>query len=142
MSLIYGNYFQQPILNEVAVYSSRKSNFCIMVDGNGKTDRGYGNDPYFKIYNHQNRTKATKCARISLLEPRYIIHNNEKWNLNSKELKTMIDCLSSVSGNGTVWDDIKSAAAKEAVTNMDEKEAKALSSKLLSLKCPDYKKLK
>ncbi len=53
---------------------------------------------YFKLYNNTNYKKATKCARISFLEPKYIVHRGEKglWKLaNNKEKKLLMNFLSS-----------------------------------------------
>lgn len=54
-------------------------------------------EPYFKVFNSSSYTKATKIARISFLEPKYIVHNMnygmENWILNSKEKQNLITML-------------------------------------------------
>ncbi len=71
-------------------------------------DRRVG-DPYFKVYNNISHRIATEIARISFLEPRYIVHRDEAgkqpWKLNSSEKKKMINFLSKKSGflNLTFW---------------------------------------
>ena len=53
---------------------------------------------YFKLYNHINYRKATKCARISFLKPKYIICKGDKeiWKLSiNREKKGLMDFLNS-----------------------------------------------
>ena len=57
---------------------------------------GYNNQ-YFKLYNSNLISKATKVARISMLKPNYLIHKNddgkENWILNNKEKKDLVNLL-------------------------------------------------
>ncbi len=66
------------------------------VSGNGRHDRGFINTPYFKVFEGDNPDHATKITRISIFEPKYIIHENKKWNLTSKQIKYIIGELQSV----------------------------------------------
>lgn len=54
-------------------------------------------EPYFKVYDNISHPKAKHIARISFLEPRYIVHKEEAgkqtWRLNSSERKKMISYL-------------------------------------------------
>lgn len=56
-------------------------------------------DPYFKVYNNARFESSDKVARISFLEPIYIVHaeryncGRNNWFLNSKEKKRLIDFL-------------------------------------------------
>lgn len=56
------------------------------------------NDPvYFKLYDSVSYGSATKCARISFLAPKYVVHNDskEQWILNNKEKKLLVGFLNS-----------------------------------------------
>ena len=54
-------------------------------------------DPYFKVYDSTSVTKSRRVARISFLEPVYIIHSDEggkePWILNSSEKKSLMKFL-------------------------------------------------
>jgi hypothetical protein len=52
---------------------------------------------YFKVFD-ADLFEATKCARISLLEPKYIrCSDNPEWFLNEKEKKELMEILTSKS---------------------------------------------
>ena len=57
------------------------------------------NNQYFKLYNSNIISKATKVARISMLKPNYLIHKNddgkENWILNNKEKRKLVNLLHS-----------------------------------------------
>lgn len=123
------------------IFINKENNISISVDGDGATNRGYSQDPYFKIYNDTNPRIASKVARISLLEPRYIIHNNQRWELNSKEKKKLMKYLvlpvvvQQISFD-SLWEAIKYFASKESETN-DE----VTKNNIINLQLPDYTKL-
>lgn len=144
MGLIYGNeLLNEQILNEGRVYSNKNDNISITVDGDGITNRGFINDPYFKIYNHASPRKATSVARISLKAPEYIVHNNEKWTLSSKEIKKLNGYLDIKNPDGTtLWDTIKKMTVDELDRSGDSKDFDSIKEEIMSYKKPDYKNLK
>ncbi len=72
---------------------------CIVVN---RSEFRKGN-PYFKVVNHNSFDKATKIARISFLDLKYIIHKNtdgkENWILNIKEKKQLVKLFNQKSTN-------------------------------------------
>ena len=121
------------ILNEETVYYDSDNSILITVDGDGEKDRGFINDPYFKIYNNKNQKAASKEARISMKEPKYIYHKGKpQWNLSSRERKKLNEILNSIDKETgkTVWEKIKNTACKETEHRNDEK--------LLNLPIIDY----
>lgn len=59
-------------------------------------DTGPGKKPYFTLYNHWKRGLATKCARISFLEPKYELgtsYNKSVWFLDDNEKEMLMDFL-------------------------------------------------
>ena len=112
--MIYGNNIlnNTTILNEIKVIEDRDEGISIYVDGDGDTFYGFAYDPYFKIYNSIDRSKATKSTRIGIIGgAHYIIHNNEIWILNSSYRQALIKIMSKPIKNLsnksiTVWDKI------------------------------------
>ena len=53
--------------------------------------------PYIIVYNNSEEYLATKCARISLVEPKYITTKSYglkgSWKLNQKEIQELISLL-------------------------------------------------
>lgn len=75
------------ILNEDRVFLSQKPIISFMVNNdNGSRNKYY---PYFKIINGPNPRNATKIARISFDDHRYIIHSDNllHWELSNKDIK-------------------------------------------------------
>lgn len=70
---------------------------------------GY-NNKYFKIYNNPSISKATKVARISMLNPSYLKHSDNlgknNWILSKNQIKNLVMKLDSNSGydNITNWE--------------------------------------
>lgn len=91
------------VVNEKVVY--RGNGISISTDSTSGRN-GY----YFKVYNNERYSKASKVARINLEHPDYEYHSGDKriWDLNSSEKKLLIDVLKSKNNNGdtTVWDDV------------------------------------
>ena len=59
-------------------------------------DIGPFKKPYFVLYNHWRRGLATKCARISFLEPKYELgasYNKSVWFLDENEKKMLVRFL-------------------------------------------------
>lgn len=65
---------------------------------------------YFKYLNSKSYSKAKKVKRISLLNPKYILHNDnqgkEEWNLTNNEIDNMIKILQTKVGRITNWQKI------------------------------------
>lgn len=151
MALIYGNKFIDfEILNERKIITSKEDNICITLDGNGQTNRGFINDPYFKVYASQTAKSGTKVARLKLKEPKYVVHNNQKWDMNKKELKLVnkyLDKIVEVNGEKmTAWELIKRTAIAEGELDNDSRlskeEKERIRQEILSLEKPDYTKTK
>ena len=65
---------------------------------------------YFKIFNNDSVSKATKVARISMINPRYMTHRNddgkENWILTLSEKRYLINILNQkikINPNITNW---------------------------------------
>lgn len=140
---IYGNNIQ--IINEKSVYQSVKDNLKITVDEDGNKYPNFKYDPYIKVYQHGGYTSSGgKCARISLNNMCYVIHNDgadfEKiTRANKKKLNVIIrsapddpivypDCE-------TVYDVIKQTIAEMQHCKVDEVN-------LVELEKIDFMKLK
>ncbi len=66
------------------------------IDLRAVIDIGPGKNPYFTLYNHWKRGLATKCARISFLEPKYELgssYNKSVWFLDDNEKKMLMKFL-------------------------------------------------
>lgn len=77
-------------LNEMSMaWTSKQNNRCVWVEN----PSGH-NNKYFKYLDGITYGKAEKVARISLLKPEYINHNNidgkQDWILNNKEKKELV----------------------------------------------------
>lgn len=65
---------------------------------------------YFILYNNHHAADATKCARISMLEAKYIIPSDVDiplWRLNEQEIEmlhTILNGKPDMSRQPTVWD--------------------------------------
>ena len=71
-------------------------NYGIVVTGNGKSDRGFANDPYFKFYKGNNIDHCqNKLIRVSIYRPELIIHykDSESWKIKRQDINTMIELL-------------------------------------------------
>ena len=93
------------ILNEKVIYKYFKE-LCIVIDN----DRGnrLKTEPYFKLYNASDVTKATKVARISFEDFHYIIHEDRyyHWDLTNSEKDELTKIVQKDGKNGTVWNDM------------------------------------
>lgn len=95
---------EEILLEFATVYTGEDIPLKIIVS----VDENRIGNPYFKVFNANDFKKATKMARISFLEPKYVIHSmnygKENWVLNSKEKKLLINALTSLADiNCTVW---------------------------------------
>jgi len=82
------NYLQKCTLNEMATVGRINGTYITVTADSG---RNYYNQEYFKIFNNESPSKATKVARILFRRPEYIYHKDqyEQWNLNVKERKAL-----------------------------------------------------
>ena len=124
------------IVNEVRIYQDDK--LKITIDGDGISNRNFGKDPYFKYI-----TNSGQKVRISFTgeEPKYIIHNNEKYKLSSKEKKELNEIMDKMSigsfKNMTVWEAIKTATIKVS-NNLDDNDKE----KINNFKKPNFSNIK
>lgn len=123
--MIYGNKFKDgfntgKVLEELAVY--RGDGILISVDGSGFSDRNFDKDPYFKVYNAESVSRATKIARISCKTFKQISHTDrfDDWNLTKKDKKKIVDILLNKKSNfgdfsiyNSVWDAMQKAIELE-----------------------------
>ena len=104
----YGNTIKskEEILNERTIFASPA--ITISVNPDKTKEISFINDPYFKVYNGNSFNSANKIARISLKDPHYIYHKNnkgkEQWTLNSDERKLLIRTMTRIIGTRTVYD--------------------------------------
>ena len=101
--MIYGNVLKKilednvDVLNEVTI--TKCKGYKITLDGPGKTDQNFSEDPYIKIYNSENGTASDPCARINLKDGHYVIHNSSNGKsaleFNSKMKKEISKILNS-----------------------------------------------
>lgn len=111
----------------------------VVYRGNGisiSTDSTSGrNGYYFKVYDNESFSKASKVARINLEKPEYEYHGGDKriWDLSKSDKQLLINVLKSKSDdNNTVWNDV--------VSNCAEYE-KSYKTNISNLEMPDYMKL-
>lgn len=81
------------ILNEMSMaWVDQKGNKCCWIENSNNH-----NNQYFKYLDSFSYRKANSIARISLREPKYIIHKNidgkSNWKLNNKEKKELIKLM-------------------------------------------------
>lgn len=124
-------------INEFRIYSGKE--LLITVDGDGYQDRGYANDPYFKVYDNIKREAATKICRIAIKESKYIKPHitsglDSTWKLNSSERKNLDNILS----NNEIWVDLLEKANKLIQTETDKFGEIKYDLLPLNLKKPDY----
>lgn len=143
------------VYSMATVIKSQQYNVLITAD----PDVDHIGEPYFKFYNNASFDKASKIARISFLEPKYIHHKNARghfddWVLNSKERKLLVELLtkkvSHFKSNGekmTGWEYAISQFNNEKGYEQEDTENNLLPNKLLddsvafNLPMPDYTKL-
>ena len=104
-------------------------------------DIGPQQKAYFLLYNHWNRKFATKCARISFLEPKYELgafYNKSVWFLTNREKEQLMEFLKTPITVGPC--DVKNCwrSAIWTFNNEVEPETRHLA---LDIPIPDYTKL-
>ena len=134
------------------IYRDPKGRFLVSVN----PDPNRQGEEYFKLYNKTNRDSATKIARISFREAKYIYHNanqgKDNWILNVKEKKYIIKAFAKknpafYNGQYTYWQ--YAIAQFNLEKGLDyEKTFKNVGKKLkypkylpFDLEMPDYTKL-
>jgi hypothetical protein len=105
-------------------------------------DMGPKKKSYFVLYNHWRPGLATKCARISFLEPKYELgasYNKSIWVLDDREKENLCDVLNSPKERPddihNVWQ-VAISAFNNEVEGVDESRALPY-----DLPMPDYKML-
>ena len=84
---------ERAAINEMATVACSES-MHILIQFNA--DEHHIGNPYFKIYNNESYSTATRMNRVSFLEPSYIEHTTygkKKWLLNSKDKKKLVELL-------------------------------------------------
>ena len=79
------------VMSCVATWSKR-----LNINIRAYVDIGPFQKPYFMLYNHWQRGLATKCARISFLEPKYELsasYNKSVWFLDENEKRMLVRFL-------------------------------------------------
>lgn len=111
-------------------------------------------NPYFKVINAKKFSAATKMARISFEEPKYIIHNKnygkETWLLDSHDRRLLISILQKKQKNGkTYWEEAILQYNSECLGinpddqyDMTSEQLKQLHGLPLDTPMPDYTQLK
>ena len=77
------------ILNEKTIVSSSNYNISIGIYPTDGRSVGFLPNPYFKVYNNISVSRASAVARISILRPEYVMHNDKKFGrfiLGKKEI--------------------------------------------------------
>ena len=104
-------------------------------------DVGPKEKSYFLLFNHWNYRYATKCARISFLEPKYELgtfYNKSVWFLNDQEKKMLMDFLKIPCAIGPRWVKNHWHNAICVFNNEVEPQSRSLSSRMCM---PDYTEL-
>ena len=104
-------------------------------------DIGPQQKAYFLLYNHWNRKFATKCARISFLEPKYELgtfYNNSVWFLTNREKELLMEFLKTPIVVGPCEAKNRWQSAIWTFNNEVEPEMRRLA---LDLRIPDYTKM-
>ena len=104
-------------------------------------DCGPNQKSYFLLFNHWHRKLATKCARISFLEPKYELgtfYNNSVWFLTNREKELLMEFLKTPIVVGPCEAKIRWQSAIWMFNNEVEPETRRLA---LDLRIPDYTKL-
>jgi len=129
MNNLYPNTF---IVNEGYVYKDPEMSIGIY----GNEHRNYYQEPYIKVYDGIDISKAEHVARIDLRKVSYVKHKDrlEDWKLNSKEKRKLNQIINSRTDNTTVWDIIIKEIADRC--NIDFKTVYE------SIPKPDFTKLK
>lgn len=106
-------------------------------------DIGPHKKPYFAVFNHWRLGLATKCARISFLEPKYELggsYNKAVWFLNEREKNDLYNYLKAtkaipMTNVHNTWQKVISAFNNEVLADDDNR---VLS---MDLPMPDYRRL-
>ena len=104
-------------------------------------DCGPNQKSYFLLFNHWNRKLATKCARISFLEPKYELgtfYNNSVWFLTAREEERLMEYLNATIAMRSPGVNNRWQSAIWTFNNEVEPEMRRLA---LDLRIPDYTKL-
>jgi len=82
----------EPMYEMSMAWNSKQNNRCVWVEN----PSGFENK-YFKYLNGITYGQADKCARISMVEPKYVNHKDyggkSNWVLNSNERKELVTLM-------------------------------------------------
>lgn len=82
----------EPMYEMSMAWNSKQNNRCVWVEN----PSGFENK-YFKYLNGITYGQADKCARISMVEPKYVNHKDyggkSNWVLNNKERKELVTLM-------------------------------------------------
>lgn len=123
--MIFGNKFRdefgiERVIEERLLY--RGDGIMITLDGSGETDRSFDKDPYFKVYNAENISQATKIARISCKSFKQLSHTDrfKNWDLTKKDKKKIANILNNKKSSSkefsmynSTWDAMQKAIELE-----------------------------
>ena len=117
-------------INEVTIAEEKKDGLEIQVEPDGETDRGWSDDPYFKVY----KDKRKYVARIYITRVQYCKDHKGPmvFTLNSSERKLLIKILSK--NNYEKWNKIVERASYYCRTRYHKDFPSQLD-------MPDYSKL-
>lgn len=96
-------------LNEVKIVSSGE--LSIYVEGEGRVNHGWINDPYFKVFHGPDKKKSTYVSRIYFSRAEYVkdhrgTHGIPKV-LNSKQVKKLVKMITP-----EVWEEMNNKMAE------------------------------
>lgn len=132
------------VVMRITSYRNIRDNISIAVDGPGESGRYFFKDPYFKLFNHQDRNAATKCARIYFSRPEYVKKHIglDPWILNST-LKSRLNAYirnKDYEGNGKiVWNNMLDDLRK--VYGNNDNPLDYLRKDIFTMDIPDYRNL-
>lgn len=117
-------------LNEDVI--CRFNNLAVTVESDGRTDRGWSNDPYFKIY----KQRRSYVARIYINRAEYCKDHDgiPTFKLSSNEKDSLVKLLSD--DNFANW-----KLLLETIVKFIKNPEKVDTNKILNTKMPDYRKL-
>ena len=110
------------------------------MDGDGSSYRGFCKDPYFKIFDGSDFDSSKNKTRVAIYRPEYVIHNNDIWVLDSKELNELIRLINGVTiTRMSTWEYIKYEVVMEGEYLGEMTETDLY--KIENCNIPDYRHL-
>lgn len=91
------------VLNEVKIVSNNE--LSIYVEGEGRVDHGWINDPYFKVFHGPSKQKAKYVSRIYFSRAEYVKPHGHSTGipktLNTKQIRNLVGMIIP-----DVWDEM------------------------------------